>query len=211
MKTSEMISLMRGFFSDYLHYRKDLKKQDEWIKKYAQKKGYKFNPHWMFYTNLKIWIAESEKTFGSRYCPCFEPGENSEFNRTLLCPCKYVEEEIQKHGTCHCVLFGSGELTDDKFKEAEARLMNEYRGVPLKMSGGVLDTRGMPPDPLRNLPIPDSLHQVKRALGKFKGKHLEVIVGTKTEAENLRSFAKLKGFGYESREQDGSIRVILTP
>lgn len=211
MKTGEMISMMKEFYLDYKRYRQEIKKHDAWIKKYARQKGYRINPHWMFYTNLKIWLAESEKTFGKRYCPCFEPGGDAEINRRLLCPCGFAEEEIQKHGTCHCVLFGKGDLTESQFKEAEARLMKEYRSVPLKLTNNLLDTRAMPKDLLRGLPIPDSLHQVKRSLGMLKGQKLNVLVETPAEAENLRSFASLKGIGFQCQEEGEVFRIILTP
>lgn len=69
--------------------------------------------------------------------------------------------------------------------------MKEYR-VPLNIKNGTLDTRGMTKDKLRNLPIPDSLHQVKRALGLVKHE-LKVIVETEMEAENLSKLAQAKG------------------
>jgi ferredoxin-thioredoxin reductase catalytic subunit len=209
MKAGEMFVMMKGFLSDYLRYRKEVKKHDAWIKKFAGKKGYRYNPHWMFYTNLKIWLAESNQTFGRRYCPCFEPGEDAEVNTKLLCPCAYAEAEIARRGVCHCVLFGRGDLTDEGFKDAEANLMQEYRGTPLSLKDGVLDTRGKVMDPLRKLPIPDSLHQVKRALGGYKGARLDVIVNTGTEAANLERFAKLRGMPLETRTEDGAYRVIL--
>ena len=209
MKPSEMFSMMKGFLSDYLTYRGELRQHDAWIKKYAGHKNYRVNPHWMFYTNLKIWIAESAKTFGQRFCPCFEPGGNAALNKRLLCPCDFAAAEIDERGVCHCVLFGRENLTDADFKIAEARLMQEYRGVPLKFDGEVLDTRGMPRDPLRGLPIPDSLHQVKRALGSLHTEKLVITVDTLKEAENLESYARLKGFGYKVQENDGVFRVTL--
>jgi ferredoxin-thioredoxin reductase catalytic subunit len=120
MKAGEMLTMMKGFFSDYARYRREVKKHDAWVKKYARQKGYRYNPHWMFYTNLKIWLAESQQTFGKRYCPCFEPGEDAQVNKKLLCPCAFAEAEIKERGVCHCVLFGRGDLTDEGFKEAEA-------------------------------------------------------------------------------------------
>lgn len=209
MKANEMILMMKDFIFDYMHYRREIRKHDTWIKKYARQKGYRINPHWMVYTNLKMWLAESEKIFGKRFCPCFEPGEDITVNKQLLCPCSFAEEEIQKHGTCHCVLFGEKNLTDSQFKEAEARLMQEYRGVPLKLTNGLLDTRGMPKDLLRGLPVPDSLHQVKRGLGKLKAKELIVLVETRAEAENLLSFARAKEMGSQYQEDGGVFRIIL--
>ena len=199
--------MMKDFFGSYIKYYAELKRQDLWIKKYAAQKGFKVNPHWMFFTNLKIWIVESEKTFGKRYCPCFEPSASQDLNRKLICPCKFVEKEIKERGTCHCVLFGRGDLTEDDFKKAEQHLMKEYR-VPLRFKEDVLDTRGMVRDTLRDLPIPDSLHQVKRVLGM--GRPLKVIVATEAEASNLEKFAQFRNKPCRKEEAKGSCTVTFT-
>lgn len=191
MSFSENFNMMKDFFGSYFKYRNEIKKYDSWIKKFAKQKGYTVNPHWMFFTNLKLWIHESQQTFGKRYCPCFEPSDNPELNKKMLCPCQFAAQEISEKGSCHCVLFGRNNFTDADFKKAESNLMKEYR-VPLNLKNGTLDTRGMTKDKLRNLPIPDSLRQVKRALGLVKHE-IKVIAETEEEAENLSKLARAKG------------------
>lgn len=161
----------------------------------------------MIYTNLKIWIIESEKTFGKRYCPCYEPSSSEDLNKKLICPCRFVDQEIEERGTCHCVLFGRGDLTDGDFKKAEAHLMKEYR-IPLNIKDGTLDTRGMVMDPLRNLPIPDSMHQVKRTLGMVQP--LRVIVATEAEANNVVKFSQFKKISCVKQEEQGYYTVTFT-
>lgn len=65
--------------------------------------------------------------------------------------------EIAERGTCHCALFGRAELTVAAWKVAEAELVEDYHGVPLRPNGGVLDTGSVERDPLRGLPVPDAL------------------------------------------------------
>lgn len=207
MSFKETLGMMKDFFGSYIKYHPEIKKQDNWIKKYAAQNGFRVNPHWMFFTNLKIWIIESEKAFGKRYCLCFEPSGSEELNRKLICPCKFAAKEIEERGTCHCVLFGRGDLTEDGFKKAEQHLMQEYR-VLLNFRDGLLDTRGMVRDNLRDLPIPDSLHQVKRALGM--GRPLKVIVATEAEAGNLEKFAQFRKHSCQREDGDGSFAVIFT-
>lgn len=207
---SDMLAMMKSFFRDAIAYRKEIRKQDEWIRRFAEKKGYAVNPHWMFYTNLKIWLVESELLFGKRYCPCFEPTGDAEFDRKLICPCAFLKDEVEARGTCHCTLFGRADLTNEQWKAAEARLMEEYRGVPLRWDGDVLDTRGMERDPLRNLPVPDALHQVKRALQTHQGPSLPVAVATKAEADHLELLAKSRGMTCTIEQRDDHWLVTLT-
>jgi len=172
------------------------------------KKGYSINQHWMFFTNLKLWLIESEKLFGKRYCPCFEPSGDPEFDRKLICPCEFMNEEIEQRGTCHCTLFGKKELIGKDHKEAEARLLEEYRGK-INLKGRVLDTRGTSLDPLGSLPIPDPLHQTKRALSMV-GTPLKVTVNKKAFAEHIVKLASTRGLRGEVSEENESIIVNIS-
>ncbi len=96
-----MIKMMIAFFRDFFVMRPKIKKQKTWMKKFADKKGYQLNPNWMMFTNLAMWVTEMEDTFGKSYCPCFEPSSDEELNRKMLCPCKFIEEDIKDYGTCH--------------------------------------------------------------------------------------------------------------
>lgn len=202
-----MLKMMFRFFSDYFRYRKEIKKHDRWIKKYALTKGYSINPHWMFYTNLKIWLVESEKLFGKRYCPCFEPSGDPDLDRKLICPCVFMDEEIARHGTCHCTLFGKKDLSSEDYKKAEKRLLEEYRGE-INLKNGVLDTRGVPIDPLRNLPVPDPLHQTKRAL-LMVGTPLQVIVEKEIYAEHVKLLANKLKHKSEIESKNGTYIVKI--
>lgn len=186
-----MWPMMKGFFRDFVAYRSTLTKQDAWIRRHAKNKGWSVNPRWMVYTNLRLWLSDCEAMYGHRFCPCFEPSGNAELDRSLICPCSFAQAEIDSVGWCHCTLFGRGNLTAADYKRAEAALMAEYRDVPLTWAGGVLDTRGQHIEPLRGLPVPDAVHQVKRALNG-KGAPLEVLVATELEAEHVARLAEMR-------------------
>lgn len=203
-----MLKMMIGFFKDFWKYRTQVKKQDAWIKKFAKQKNYALNPSWMMSTNLEIWLSELEATFGKRYCPCFEPSDNAELNKKMLCPCEFIEDEIKEYGTCHCALFGSADLDKAGWKASSKRLMGEYQ-VPLNIKDGVLDTRGMPMDPRRNLPIPDAMHQLKATLNNYANKTLKMIVATEQEALNLETIAAYRGYGFEKEAKDAYFEVTL--
>jgi len=127
----------------------------------------------------------------------------------MMCPCEYVEDEIKEYGTCHCALFGPANLSKEQWKASSKRLMDEYQ-VPKNLKNGILDTRGMPLDPRRGLPIPDVMHQVKSVLNGYKGKELIVIVEQAQEALNLADIAKYRGYGIAQKEASGHIEVTLT-
>lgn len=201
---------MIAFFKDYFRFKPQVKKQLAWIAKYAENKGYALNPSWMMRTNLALWLNEMELTFGKRYCPCFEPSADEALNKSMLCPCKYIDEEIKRYGSCHCALFGSPKLDKKAWKSSSKRLMGEYR-VALNLKSGVLDTRGMPLDPLRNLPVPDAMHQLKMALNSDGGKTLTMIVATEQEVKNLEKIAAFKSLGYAcTPTKEGYLEVAIT-
>lgn len=204
-----MWPMMKGFARDFSAYRTTLSTQDAWIRKHAANKGWSVNPRWMVYTNLKLWLSDCEEMYGKRFCPCFEPSGDAEVDRKLICPCAYAQAEIDDVGWCHCTLFGRADLTPADYKRAEAALMAEYRDVPLTWIDGVLDTRGQHIEPLRGLPVPDAIHQVKRALNG-KGTPLSVIVATLVEAEHLTRLAEMRGISADTLSAENGVLVELT-
>jgi len=203
-----MLKMMIGFFKGLWQYRGELKKQHRWIAKYAEQKGYAVNQNWMMSTNLEVWLCEMEATFGKRYCPCFEPSGDKALDKRMSCPCEFIDDEIAEYGTCHCALFGRSDLDKNGWKASSQRLMAEYR-VPLNYKEGVLDTRGMPLDPRRNLPIPDAMHQVKSTLSGYGRKTLAVIVEREQEAKNLEQIAAYRGYGFAQAAEGDHIKVTL--
>ena len=200
--------MMIGFFKDYFKYKQSAKKQQRWLEKYCEKKNYALNPSWMMLTNLKSNLCEMEATFGKRYCPCFEPSGDEVLDKKMMCPCEFIDDEIAEYGTCHCALFGPTDLSKADWKASSQRLMDEYQ-VPKNIKEGVLDTRGMPLDPRRSLPIPDAMHQVKSTLNGYKGERLTVIVEREQEAKNLEEIAKYRNLGFSSYQQNDHVEVVL--
>lgn len=203
-----MLKMMIGFFKGLWQYRKQVKKQDRWIRKYTKQKNYTLNPSWMMTTNLEIWLSEMEATFGKRYCPCFEPSGDAKLDKKMLCPCEFIDDEIKEYGTCHCALFGSPDLDKAGWKASSKRLMEEYQ-VPLNLKNGVLDTRGMPLDSRRNLPVPDAMHQLKSTLNSYSGDTLKMIVAHEYETENLEKIASYRGYGIVKEPKEDYWEVTL--
>lgn len=203
-----MWPMMKGFVRDFARHRGDLARHDAWIRKHAANKGWSVNPRAMVYTNLRLWLSDCEEMYGRRYCPCFEPSGDADLDRKLICPCAFAQDEIDETGWCHCTLFGRGDLTANDYRRAEETLMAEYRDVPLTWRDGVLDTRGKPIDPLRKLPIPDAIHQVKRALNG-RGVPLIALVESRAEAEHLERLAEVRGLAATVTDDGEGFRVTL--
>ena len=203
-----MLRMMISFFKDFIKYKKDIKRQSQWIQRFTSKKNYDLNPNIMVSTNLKIWLSEMEGIYGKRLCPCFDPSGGKENDKAMMCPCKYIDDEIEEYGTCHCALFGKKGLSSEDWKASSKRLMAEYR-IKLNIKGNVLDTRGMPLDKRRGLPIPDASHQLKNTLLNYKGKEIKLIVDTEQETFNLEKIAKYKLYSYKSEKIDNYYEVTL--
>jgi ferredoxin-thioredoxin reductase catalytic subunit len=199
---------MKGFARDLLAYRSTLGRQDTWIRTYAAKKSWSVNPRWMVYMNLRLWLSDCEAMYGKRFCPCFEPSGDAALDKKLICPCEFAQAEIDGVGWCHCTLFGRADLTPADYARAEASLMAEYRDVPLKWVEGVLDTRGQHIEELRGLPVPDAIHQVKRALNG-KGAPIRAIVASRTEADHLERLAEMRGLAFSRNQAELGYLVEL--
>ncbi|WP_339061709.1 ferredoxin-thioredoxin reductase catalytic domain-containing protein [Tepidibacillus marianensis] len=206
-KLKANLRMYKDFFGGYIKYREKIKKSDQWIQKYAEVKGLSVNPHKMYLTNLKIWLAENEDIYGQRICPCFEGTGDNKTDRQLTCPCTYAAHDIEVHGTCHCNLFGRADLTDAVWKEQEARIMKEYR-IPLKKQGNIVDTRNVPQDHYRGMDVPDPVHQLKQSLNQFD-ETFQLIVEREHSAKNIVGYCNLKNIesSYEKNEDQYLVTV----
>jgi len=84
--------------------------KDELIKEskdYAEKSGFKLNPNKEILERVINGLAENEKKYGKRYCPCRRITGNQEEDLKKICPCYYYKSEIEKDGHCLCNLFYS--------------------------------------------------------------------------------------------------------
>jgi thioredoxin 1 len=79
----------------------------EVIKEYralAEKKGLRLSNEETV-KNLIIGLLENEKKYGVRYCPCRRVTGKKEEDESKICPCKFLEKEIEEKGQCLCGLF----------------------------------------------------------------------------------------------------------
>lgn len=75
------------------------------MEKYAKMKGYRLNPDETITSTILKGLVENEKKYGYRYCPCRVIEGDKAKDAPKICPCKWLREEIEQMGHCHCRLF----------------------------------------------------------------------------------------------------------
>lgn len=202
------VVMMKSFFAGFRRYHSTLSKQERWIGTFISRKPYQVNRNLMFRTNLKLWLSEAEDTFGRRICPCFSPTGEKEKDRALLCPCKFLEEDIREKGTCHCTLFAAKDAEPSIFKAAMARLMKEYQTPLYYNENGEIDIRRYPIDSVRELRVPDAYHIIKRAVLMTK-LPIRMSLEYPYEVDAIRGWANLNGFQIEEFSRENDILVVI--
>lgn len=73
--------------------------------KIAETKGWKVNPDKKAAQEIIDGLNNNKNTKGAYYCPCKVVMGDPEKDKTIICPCKDSQKEINETGHCHCVLF----------------------------------------------------------------------------------------------------------
>lgn len=72
---------------------------------YAKKSGFKLNPDKGVVERIAKGLLENKKKYGARYCPCRRVTGNLEEDKKKICPCDFMQTEIEEQGHCLCGLF----------------------------------------------------------------------------------------------------------
>ena len=72
---------------------------------YAKKNGFSLNSDRKIRESIVKSLLEREKKFGARYCPCRKISGIPEKDKKIICPCQFMQEEIERDGHCLCGLF----------------------------------------------------------------------------------------------------------
>lgn len=106
-----------GFFgvrpeSEIQAWLENLLKGDEKIEemireyeKYAKENGFKLNPDGEVVKRIIKGLIENEKKYNFRYCPCRRVTGNPEEDKSKICPCDFMQTEIEEQNHCLCGLF----------------------------------------------------------------------------------------------------------
>ncbi len=206
---SKISRMYLDFMKKSWQFRREIKTHHQWMERYAEKQGFKLNPHRMYQTQLIIWLEENKRLYHHQICPCFESSGEPSLDAKLVCPCSFCADDIAQNGSCHCGLFGRGDFNDADFKKAEGHVMREYR-IPLRWQGNTLDTRGQAINPLRGLPVPDAMHQFKQARHESPALDFEILVDREQSAKNIRAYLDTQGYQSEIISEGNDWRLIIS-
>ena len=88
----------------------------ECLKKAQEPKGYFFNKD-----RDKVWallaaLLENREQHGYMGCPCRLLCGDRDWDKDIICPCVYREEDVREYGSCYCNLYVSQEWNEDKIR-----------------------------------------------------------------------------------------------
>jgi ferredoxin-thioredoxin reductase catalytic chain len=79
----------------------------EMLRKIQEPKGYFFNKKRDMVLELLNGLLINGDRYGYRCCPCRLASGNREWDRDIICPCAYREEDVKEYGRCYCSLYVS--------------------------------------------------------------------------------------------------------
>jgi len=97
----------------------DVDKAFERLQEFSNKRGLFLNPDTVFTKKLVKSLLANQKRYGYWACPCRLASGIREEDRDIVCPCDYMEQDLEEFGACFCALYVSEMVFSGK-KEAEA-------------------------------------------------------------------------------------------
>jgi ferredoxin-thioredoxin reductase catalytic subunit len=80
----------------------------------AKDKGYYLNQDTFFVNSLLEGLIINLNRYGYCSCPCRLSTGNYALDSDLICPCIYMENDVQKYGSCFCALYVSKDVYENK-------------------------------------------------------------------------------------------------
>lgn len=68
-------------------------------------KGYFFNTDEKMVLALMESLLVNRERYGYMACPCRLAADDREWDRDIICPCVYREEDVAGYGSCYCGLY----------------------------------------------------------------------------------------------------------
>jgi len=77
----------------------------KWAEEVARSRGAALNPDERLVEAILRGLLRNEERYGARYCPCRVVTGDPEQDRPKICPCQWMERDLEGRGRCHCGLF----------------------------------------------------------------------------------------------------------
>ena len=85
----------------------------ETLKKLQEPKGYFFNRDRARTMELIEALIINRERYGTMTCPCRLASGNREWDRDIICPCHYREQDVKEFGSCYCNLYVAREWNEE--------------------------------------------------------------------------------------------------
>ncbi len=79
----------------------------ERLTKYAASQDKELNADRDHVMALMAGLLKNEERYGYRSCPCRLAKNDREADRDIICPCDYMEPDVEEYGSCYCGLYVS--------------------------------------------------------------------------------------------------------
>ena len=73
----------------------------ERLKRVNEAKGYYFNKNQELAMGLLEGLLTNKERYGYMCCPCRLASGDREWDRDIICPCAYRDEDIREYGRCY--------------------------------------------------------------------------------------------------------------
>lgn len=86
----------------------------EMLKKSQETKGYYFNKDRKRVFDLLQGLLINKERYGYMCCPCRLAADDRDWDKDIICPCVYREQDVAEYGGCYCNLYVSREWNEEK-------------------------------------------------------------------------------------------------
>ena len=90
------------------------------LKEPQEKQGYYFNPDKDLVLSLLSGVLINKERYGYGSCPCRLATRDKKRDQTIICPCKYRDEDVARYGRCYCMLYTSRAVAEGEEKPLAA-------------------------------------------------------------------------------------------
>lgn len=84
------------------------------LKQDARRAGYYLNPDEDFTRELVKGLIVNGNRYGYFACPCRLAVGEREYDRDIICPCVYRDDDLVEFGSCYCALYVSRDVAEGR-------------------------------------------------------------------------------------------------